>query len=518
MAHTQELSGPDLAAGVAASDLAENVPLLGHARGDAIVLVRTGTTIHAIGATCSHYSGPLAEGLVVGETVRCPWHHACFDLRNGEALGAPALEAIPCYEVIRNGDRVAVGPRKSRSPLPSPPKSPAKIVIAGAGAAGAASAERLRRLGYTGAIALVGNEPPGPVDRPNLSKDFLAGAAPMEWVRLRDDEFYEKLSIEFIKDEAVELDTNGKAVVLKGGRRVAYDKLLLAPGSEPLRLPVEGASLPHVKTLRTLADAQAIIDAAATAQRAVVIGSSFIGLEVAASLRARNLEVDVVSLDRVPLERVMGTQVGRFVQQLHEAKGVRFHLGAKLRAIHPKAVELEDGQQLAADVVVLGVGVKPRTDLAKRAGLEVDNGIVVDSRLRTSAADVWAAGDVARYPEPRLGTKIRVEHWAAAQRQGQSVAADMLGVGGPFNDVPFFWSQHYDVTLSYVGHASGEAETEVIGSLDRHDATVTYRVAGKVAAVLTVGRDQQSLGIEAALERKDSSAVDALLKTARAAR
>ena len=245
----------------------------------------------------------------------------------------------------------------------------------------------------------------------------------------------------------------------------------------------------------------------------MIIGSSFIGLEVAASLRARNLEVDVVSRDRVPLENVMGAQVGRFVQQLHEEKGVRFHLGANLRAIHPQAVEL-GGARLEADFVVLGVGVKPRTDLAKRAGLEVDNGIVVDARLRSSAPDVWAAGDIASYPEARLGTRIRVEHWAAAERQGQSAAADMLGLGVPFNDVPFFWSQHYDVTLSYVGHASGEAETEVIGSLEQRDATVVYRIAGKVAAVLTVGRDRQSLEVEAALERKDAAAIDALLRSA----
>jgi NADPH-dependent 2,4-dienoyl-CoA reductase/sulfur reductase-like enzyme len=249
----------------------------------------------------------------------------------------------------------------------------------------------------------------------------------------------------------------------------------------------------------------------------VVIGSSFIGLEVAASLRARNLEVDVVSRDRIPLERVMGAEVGRFVQRLHEEKGVRFHLDATLRAIHPKEVELE-GDRLAADLVVLGVGVKPRTDLATRAGLEVDDGIVVDAHLRTSAAGIWAAGDVARYPEARLGTKIRVEHWQAAERQGQSAAADMLGLGGPFNDVPFFWSQHYDVTLSYIGHASGDAQIEVIGSLEKRDATVAYRINGKVAAVVTVGRDQQSLAIEAALERKDAAAVDALLTEARATR
>ena len=512
MGPAPELAGPDLSKGIEVAKLPENIPLLGHAHGTAVILVRKGSTIHALGATCTHYSGPLSQGLVVGETIRCPWHHACFDLRSGEALGAPALEPIPCYEVIRRDDRVSVGAQR---PLPAAPTSltkDTKIVIAGAGAAGAAAAEKLRRLGHAGTIMLIGNEAPGPVDRPNLSKDFLAGSAPMEWVTLRDAAFYEKLEIEFIKDETViGFNPKDKSVTLESGRKIAYDKLLLATGSEPVRLPIEGASLPQVKTLRTLSDAQAIIAAATSGRRAVVVGSSFIGLEVAASLRTRGLEVDVVSRDRIPLENIMGAQVGRFVQQLHEEKGVRFHLGAQLRAIHADAVELDSGR-IGADFVVLGVGVKPRTELAQRAGLEVDNGVVVDSRLRTSAPDVWAAGDIARYPEARLGTKVRIEHWAAAQRQGQSVAADMLGLGGPFNVVPFFWSAHYDVPLSYVGHAGGDAETEVLGSLAKRDATVVYRIGGNVAAVLTVGRDQQSLEIEAALESRDWGGIDALLR------
>ena len=325
MGQEQELSGPDLAAGIDVSGLKENIPLLGHAHGEAVILVRKGATIHAIGATCTHYSGPLAEGLVVGDTVRCPWHHACFSLRTGEALGAPALNPVDCYEVTRRGDRVIVGAKQPRSHAPKPPESPRNIVIVGAGAAGAAAAEKLRSLGFAGHITLIGNEAPGPVDRPNLSKDFLAGNAPMEWVRLRDDEFYEKQKINFVRDEAVvEVDPKGKSVTLQGGRRIAYDKLLLAPGSEPSRLPIPGALQPQVMTLRTLSDAQAIIAAAGKSRRAVVIGSSFIGLEVAASLRARNLEVDVVSRDQIPLERVMGAQVGRFVQQLHEAEGRAF--------------------------------------------------------------------------------------------------------------------------------------------------------------------------------------------------
>jgi NADPH-dependent 2,4-dienoyl-CoA reductase/sulfur reductase-like enzyme/nitrite reductase/ring-hydroxylating ferredoxin subunit len=513
MGDAKELSGPDLAAGVELATLAEGTPLLGRAQGEAVMLVRRGSTVHAIGATCTHYSGPLAEGLVVGDTVRCPWHHACFDLRSGQALGAPALEPVPCYEVVRHGTRVVVGGKRSRTPAPPPPQSPASVVIVGAGAAGAAAAEKLRDLGYTGTVTLIGNEAPGPVDRPNLSKDFLAGAAPMEWITLRDDGFYQRMQIELVRDEAVEIDSGGKSITLKGGRKVSYGKLLLAPGSEPSRLPIEGATLPHVKTLRTLSDSQAIIDAAIHARRVVVIGSSFIGLEVAASLRARNLEVDVVSRDRVPLG-VLGEQVGRFVQKLHEEKGVRFHLAAELRAIHERDVELASGR-LPADLVVMGVGVKPRTGLAQRAGLEIDNGIVVDARLRASAPDVWAAGDVANYPEARLGARIRVEHWQAAERQGQAAARDMLGLGGPFNDVPFFWSQHYDVSLSYIGHASGAARIEVLGNLEQRDATVVYRDDGKVTAVLTVGRDRQSLEFESALEARDEAAIDALVTKAR---
>jgi NADPH-dependent 2,4-dienoyl-CoA reductase/sulfur reductase-like enzyme len=244
----------------------------------------------------------------------------------------------------------------------------------------------------------------------------------------------------------------------------------------------------------------------------VVVGSSFIGLEVAASLRARNLEVDVVSQDRLPLERVLGAQLGRFVRELHVAHGVRFHLATTLRAIRPYAVELHDGRTLAADLVILGVGVRPRTALAEKAGLTVADGIIVDASLRTSAPGIWAAGDVARYPEVRLGTTVRIEHWVLAERHGQAVARDMLGLGAPFHDVPFFWSQHYDVQLSYVGHANSDADIEVVGSLPKREATVTYRHAGRVMAVVTIGRDRKSLAIEAALERNDEPAVNELVR------
>jgi len=510
MAHATELSGPDFSVGILFSELIENVPVLGHTKGEAVLLVRTGSEVHALGATCSHYGGPLAEGLVVGETLRCPWHHACFDLRTGDALGAPALNPIACYEVYRRGDRVMVGPRQSRPEAALPPKSPAMIVIVGAGAAGAAATERLRHLGYRGSITLIGDE--APVDRPNLSKDYLAGTAPKEWVTLRTRTFYDNINVDLINDDAVvELNPGSKTVVLRSGRTLPYDALLLATGAEPVRPPIEGTTLPHVFTLRTMADARGIIEATKTARRAVVVGSSFIGLEVAASLRARGLEVDVVSRDKLPLERVLGAQLGQFIQDLHQEHGVRFHLGTSFRAIHAHAVELDDGRMLVADLVVLGVGVRPRTGLAEKAGLKVANGIIVDSFLRTSAPDIWAAGDVARYPEARLGTSVRIEHWVVAERQGQAVARDMLGLGTPFRDVPFFWSRHYGLTLAYVGHASNEDAIAVIGSLSKHDVAVAYRRAGRVVAVVTIGRDRQSLAIEAALGCEDGTAVEALL-------
>ena len=219
----------------------------------------------------------------------------------------------------------------------------------------------------------------------------------------------------------------------------------------------------------------------------------------------------MVSRDRFPLERVLGEELGRFVQTLHEDHGVRFHLETTARASGPQRIELADGRSVPADLIVLGVGVRPRTDLAEKAGLRIENGIVVDEFLRTSAAGIWAAGDAARYPDPRLGMPVRIEHWVVAQRQGQAVARDMLGLGAPFQEVPFFWSQHYDVTLAYVGHAESWDTVDVRGSLAKRDAAVVYRRAGRVLAVVTVGRDQQSLEVEAALEKGADVELESLL-------
>ena len=507
-------AGPDLKQGISFESLKEDSPLLGHVDDEPVILVRHGADVFATGATCTHYGGPLAEGLVAGETVHCPWHHARFSLRTGEAVGAPALSPISCFQVDRAGGKVRVTRKLEPARHPARSGGPASVVIIGAGAAGAACAEALRTGGYQKPVTLVGDEEPGPVDRPNLSKDYLAGNAPEEWIPLRTREYYESIQVELvIVDPATGIDTAKRAVTLRSGRVLNYGSLLIATGAEPRTLPIPGAKLPHVHTLRTLADSRAIIAAAEKAKHCVVIGSSFIGLETAASLRHRGLDVTVVGPEAIPLERVLGPEIGGFVRLLHEEHGVRFVLGQTARAIQEGRVELSNGQSLAAELVVVGVGVRPRTALAEQAGLKVDNGVLVDETLRTSVADVYAAGDVARYPDPVSRQLVRIEHWVVAERQGQAVARAMLGIGGPFRDAPFFWSQHYDVAISYVGHAPAWDSFELHGDLSRRDACAVYRQNQRVLAIATIGRDQVSLRAEQAMERADSAALDAVLKS-----
>src|SRR5579863_495885 len=412
----QALSGPDLRAGVKFGELAEGVPLSGHFDGEQVILVRQGDQLFATGAQCTHYGGPLAEGLVVGETIRCPWHHARFDLRTGEAEGAPALNPVSCFNVRRDHDVVRIDGKKTPDARGACPLNPSSVVIVGAGASSAACADMLRTKGYSGPITLAGDEEPGPVDRPNLSKDFLAGTASEDWIPLRTREYYESIQVELVtRDPAVRISPADHQVFLRNGRTLGYGALLLATGAEPRSLSIEGADLPHVHRLRSLADSNSIIAKAQQVRTCVVIGAGFIGLEVAASLRHRGLQVSVIGQESVPLGNVLGPELGRFVQRLHEEHGVRFFLNATPRAIRENRVEIATGEFVEAELVVLGVGVSPRTALAESAGIRVENGVVVDEMMRTGAPGVFAAGDIARYPEPVSGEQARIEHWVVAE-------------------------------------------------------------------------------------------------------
>ena len=495
------LKGPDLAAGISSDQLVDGIPTVGHFQGEPVLLVRRGEDVLAIGAACSHYGAPLDEGLVVENTVRCPWHHACFSLRSGDALGAPALSSVSCYTVERSGNQVVVTGKRAAATAQPPASPPPSIVIIGTGAAGSAAAEMLRRKGYAGPVAMVGADPAIPYDRPNLSKDYLAGTAPEEWISLRSREFYREARIDLRPGKrATSIDVRARKVVLEDGETLTFGALLLATGALPRRLSIPGANLAHVFTLRSLADSRALVERTATAKRAVVIGAGFIGLEVAASLRARGLEVRIVAPDARPLERILGAQLGDMVRAVHESHGVVFHLGQTPTSIDDTRVTLSNGQVIAADLVVMGTGVTPETELAAQAGLHIDRGVKVNAYLETNVAGIFAAGDIARWPDIHTGESIRVEHWAVAQRQGQTAARNMLGAREKFIAVPFFWSAHYDVTIAYVGHAEGWDSIQVEGDVAARDCRVEYWKHGKRVAVATVNRDRDSLKAEAEME------------------
>ncbi|CAM5596009.1 3-phenylpropionate/cinnamic acid dioxygenase ferredoxin--NAD(+) reductase component [Aquamicrobium terrae] len=503
MADNQETSDkPDLAKGIAEAELVDGGMLVGHVEGASVLLVRRGEDIFAIGAECTHYNGPLAEGLVVGDTIRCPWHHARFDLRTGEAVAAPALAPVGCWSVERLNGKIVVGKKKPTPKHELPAGSvPQRIVVIGGGAAGFAAAQRLRNLGYAGSLVMLSDDADLPVDRPNLSKDFLAGSAPQDWMPLRGTAYYEKQNIDLrLATKAAAIDVAAREVRLADGTVLAFDRLLLATGAEPVRLPLPGADLPHVLTLRSFADCRTIIAQAETARSAVVMGASFIGLEVAAALRQRGLTVHVVAPDKRPMERVLGPQIGDFVRALHEKHGVVFHLEETASTITATEVRLAGGSTLAADLVVLGVGVRPRTQLAEAAGLKIDRGVAVDAYLETSAPGIFAAGDIARWPDPHSGAAIRVEHWVVAERQGQAAAENMLGGRRKYTDAPFFWSRHYDMGLNYVGHAEAWDAIDVDGDIAAGDCTLRYKQEGRTLAVVTMGRDIESLAAEAAME------------------
>ena len=512
MSGETKLVGPDLEKeGIAAGEIGSERPTVGHIGDKPVIIVRTDTGLKAVGGRCTHYGGPLGEGLCDGERIHCPWHHGIFDLETGEAVGAPPLNPIPVYEVREEDGMVFVtGPVDPPTRDRTPASMPDSVVIVGAGAAGATAAETLRRLGYSGPITLVGDE--APVDRPNLSKDYLAGTAPEEWMPLRTEDFYANQDIELIVGpKVVSIDRGQRLVELDDGRSIGFGALLLAPGAEPRRLQIPGSDASNVHYIRAFDDSRRLIAALGSAATAVVVGAGFIGLEVAASLRHRGLEVAVVEPEQVPLAGAIGNTLGQFVRRLHEEHGVVFHLGRKPDRIEPGTVTLDDGTRIPADLVVIGVGVAPRTDLAEHAGLEVDNGVLVDDRLRSSDPNIWAAGDVARYPVGD-GEMARVEHWVLAQRQGQAAARNILGGDRPFAEPPFFWSQHYDVPINLTGLPREWDEEAVSGDPDDRDVLVAYRKGDQIQAVASIYRDLESLEAEAALRAGDQEALRKLLK------
>jgi 3-phenylpropionate/trans-cinnamate dioxygenase ferredoxin reductase subunit len=364
-------------------------------------------------------------------------------------------------------------------------------VIVGAGLAGAKAAEGLRSGGFEGRIVLIGNEPEAPYERPPLSKDYLRGESSRADALVHPDGFYAEHSIELRTGEEVSsLDVDAAAVVLASGERIGYARLLLATGAEPRRLAVPGAELGGVHTLRDLADADRLAAGLKAASRVVVVGAGWIGSEVAASARQMGLEVSVIERGEVPLERVLGAEVGSIYAEIHRDHGVELLGGATIEALEGSAgvegVRLADGRLVEGDLVVAGIGVQPRTELAEAAGIEVSNGIVVDASLRTSADGVFAAGDVANARHDFYGAHLRVEHWANAARHGEAAARGMLGKPPAEAQVPYFFSDQYDVGMEYTGYATDWDEVVLRGDPATREFIAFWLSDGRVVAGMNV--------------------------------
>ena len=514
MGRAAEASGPDFSQGVGLADIPEHGMLAGHVGDEPVLLSRFDGELFAVGGACTHYGAQLGGGLAEGETVRCPLHHACFSLRTGAALRAPAFEGLGRWRVEVEGPLAFV---RGKEPRPARPASIAStgdvraIVIVGGGGAAFACADELRRLGYAGSLTLVSAEADPPCDRPNLSKDYLAGTAPAEWIPLRDAAYYREAAIDLRLDtEIAAIDVRSCIAFARDGEPFHYDRLLLATGAEPVRLATPGFDRDNVYTLRSPADARAIVARAQPGARAAIIGSSFIGLEAAAALRARGVEVEVVSKDAIPFGRLFGSEAGMFLQRLHEQHGVRFHLGRTGSEYDGRALRLDNGDSLAVDFLIVGVGVRPRTALAASAHIAVDDGVLVNRCLETSVAGIYAAGDIAAYVDPLSRRPVRIEHWVTAQRQGQAVAANMLGARTPCTAVPFFWTEQYGVALRYVGHAPSWDEIRVDGDVAGGDFTARYYEQGELCASASVGRDLDNLEDERRLENRYAASTEAV--------
>jgi len=472
-----------------------------------ILLARVDDKFHAVSATCPHYGGPLAEGVLCGTRVVCPWHHAAFNIVNGDLEDPPALDALVSYDVRVEGERILVNVPDDAKDRRTPEmvrhdalSDPRQFVIIGAGAAGYAAAQTLREEGFRGSLVMITREDRAPYDRPNLSKDYLHGHAEAEWMPLRPEQFYRRHDIKLLLNKEVSrVEPHAKKITFESGETMDYDALLVATGGAPVRLNIPGSDLKNVCVLRSFADADSIIETATRSQRAVVVGASFIAMEAAFSLRERGLDVTVVAPSQEPFETTLGAEVGEVFRREHEAHGVRFKLGCivyRFEGNHQvEAVMLDNGERIETDMVVVGAGVRPVTQFLEGVELDESGAVVVDSRLR-AAEGVYAAGDIASFVDTRRGKRERIEHWRTAQQQGRTAARNMVGRDVEFDGVPFFWTRQFDVGLLYVGRATSWDEIVYRGEVSSRDFLAFYVKDNRVLAVAGMNRDAEMAAVE----------------------
>jgi apoptosis-inducing factor 3 len=463
-----------------------------------VLLARVNSQFYAVGAECPHYGAPLAEGVLCGDRLVCPWHKSCFRVTDGALLEPPALDGLPRYPVrVADGQVFVILP----DPAPEPPKPPTvlstsddrRMVIIGAGAAGIAAAEALRFFGFEGRIEMIGYEGELPYDRPNLSKGYLSGKSKREELPLRSRAFYEEQRVDHIVRRVTQVDVDSRQIQLDDGPSLTYTALLLATGGVPRRLDVPGADLGNIFLLRSEDDASHILDASPAGARAVIIGGSFIGLEVASCFAARQIPVTVVAREETPFADQFGPEIGRRFQRLHEDNGVSFRLSSEVDRFEGSAVVrevvLRSGARLPAEIVVVGVGVRPNTDFIQGVPKHHDGGVIVDRYLR-AVPDVYAAGDIAVFPEPRSQRPVRIEHWRVALQHGRVAAANMAGRAQPYEGVPYFWTEQQGSAFDYLGYAKNWDDIILQGDTTKPEFLAFYVENDRVAAAAGSGRDR----------------------------
>lgn len=494
---------------VAKVDELQNGQMQQVAVGDSqILLSKIEDKFYATGAFCSHYGAPLAKGVLCGERIVCPWHNACFNAIAGQQEEPPGLDSLAHFAVRVEGDRVLVQVpeeieqhRTAEMARYEPKVDERTLVVLGAGAAGTAAVETIRQEGFQGKVVLVSAEEKLPYDRTKLSKNYLQGQAEADSLPIRSCEFYDQYDIELRFGQAVtKVDASNKQITFADDSTLEYDSLLLATGGTARKLDVPGADLANIFTLRQPEDADAILERVKDAKQALVVGSSFIGMEAAASLTQQGLKVTVVSPDDVPFKKILGTELGKMFQKLHEQQGVDFRLETK--AVEFKGngkVEsaiLDNGAEVATDLVVVGIGVSPNTSYLEGIELNENQSVSVNEYLQTEVEDLYAVGDIASFPYAPMGEATRIEHWRLAAQQGQIAAVNMLESKRRVDRiVPFFWSGQYDVKLRYVGHAEAWDEIEIDGNLDEPEFLAYYLQNDRVMAVAGVNRDRDIAAI-----------------------
>ncbi len=481
------------------------------ADGSKLLLTRLDGEISAVSATCPHAGAPLSQGVRRGNKIVCPWHKAAFCLRTGTVLEPPALDPLDRFTATVTGGRIALS-RAEPAEAPEPAADARCFVIIGAGAAGAVAAQTLREERFGGRIVMLDQVGRVPYDRTVLSKYALSGETGAEKSPLQSQAFYREHRIERLTADVTALDPAARRVTCADGREFEYDAALVATGGIPTKPDLPGGDLAGMFLLRSRADADAILAQAERSTRAVVLGASFIGMEVAASLRERGLDVTVVGREEVPLAKQLGPEIGRALQAMHEREGVQFRLGCNVTALQGDGavsrVLLAGGEALPADLVVAGYGVRPATGFVTGLPLNDDGSLSVDAHLR-AADGLFAAGDIARFPDRGTGPAIRVEHWRVAQQHGRVAALNMLGRPTEYTAPPVFWTIQYLKRVDYIGHAEEWDDIVLHGDLEAPEFLAYFVKDGAVAAAAGMGRDADTAALTLLFElRRDWTAAE----------